>query len=438
MSDYMFMLESHLSAAQNRVVAEVQTAAGHLNASVFLTGGALRDMLGSFPIHGIDFTVEGSAAKLAREVAKTAGVEILSTDESRKSVHLVFPGGVRSEIGMARVEKYGKPGGKPQVQPASIHEDLRGRDFTVNSIALSLNPASRGLLLDPNNGAGDLQRRELRTVSNYTLYDDPIRLFRLLRLKVRLGFTIEERTQMQYQNAREAELEKKIPPAALLDELRSIASEPDPGEVLQVLEQEKLVQLFSPALEAGKLNLAGFQKLHKIKQLVPFGAELRVDDLSLFWNVLSEKLTPKERAAVASQLGIPKVELDAWQKLETRAKKLEKDLAGAKLNRPSLVYGVLAKAPGELIFYLALRSPQRVVQDRIRNYFQKYLPSALEITEKELSAAGVEPSSAKFEKKREELIAKHLDARPKKVPPPEAEAAPPAPAPVTMGAFGRK
>ncbi len=76
-------------------------------------------------------------------------------------------------LGMARQEKYAKPGAKPSVKPATIHEDLRGRDFTINSIALSLNPASRGLLLDPNNGVGDLERKELRAVSNYTLYDDP-------------------------------------------------------------------------------------------------------------------------------------------------------------------------------------------------------------------------------------------------------------------------
>ena len=98
------------------------------------------------------------------------------------------------------------------VRPATIHEDLRGRDFTINSIALSLNPASRGLLLDPNNGVGDLERKELRAVSNYTLYDDPIRLLRVLRFKVRLGFNIDERTKMQYDNAREAQLETRIPP----------------------------------------------------------------------------------------------------------------------------------------------------------------------------------------------------------------------------------
>src|SRR5579863_4279849 len=101
---------------------------------------------------------------------------------------------------MARHEKPGKPGAKPQVQAATIHEDLRGRDFTVNAIALSLSRASRGLLIDPTNGAGDLERKELRAVSNYTLYDDPSRILRMFRLQVRLGFAIEERTRMQYQN----------------------------------------------------------------------------------------------------------------------------------------------------------------------------------------------------------------------------------------------
>src|SRR5579872_2066938 len=225
MSDYMFMLESHLSADQARVVSEVQAAATQANVNVFLTGGAMRDMLGGFPIVGLEFTVEGNAAKLAQAIAKKTGAKIVSTDENRKVAQLVFAGDVHAELGMARVEKYSKPGAKPAVRPATIHEDLRGRDFTINSIALSLNPASRGLLLDPNNGVGDLERKELRAVSNYTLYDDPVRLFRVLRFKVRLGYAIEERTKMQYDNAREAQLETRIPQPALLDELRHTANE---------------------------------------------------------------------------------------------------------------------------------------------------------------------------------------------------------------------
>ena len=73
MSDYMFMLENHLSAAQIQMIGDVQAAATEANVSLFLTGGALRDMLGGFPIREIDFTVECSAAKLARSIASKTG-----------------------------------------------------------------------------------------------------------------------------------------------------------------------------------------------------------------------------------------------------------------------------------------------------------------------------------------------------------------------------
>src|SRR6185295_11966411 len=128
--------------------------------------------------------------------------------------------------------RYGKTGSKPQVSPATIQEDLRGRDFTANAIALSLNKASRGLLLDPMNGLADIERRELRAVTTYGFYDDPSRLLRLERFRVRLGFGVEERTQMQVSNAREAEVEKLIPGRVLGAELKRIAMEDSPAEIL--------------------------------------------------------------------------------------------------------------------------------------------------------------------------------------------------------------
>ena len=432
MSDYMFMLESHLSSDQSRVVSEVQAAATQANVNVFLTGGAMRDMLGGFPIMEIEFTAEGNALKLAQTIAKKSGAKIILEDDNRKVAEMVFPGDVRATIGMARQEKFSKPGAKPTVRPASIHEDLRGRDFTVNSIALSLNPASRGLLLDPTNGVGDLERKELRAASNYTLYDDPIRVLRILRYKVRLGFNIDERTKMQYDNAREAQLETKIGAEELLDELRQIANEQNCADVVRVLEEEKLLTLFSPALAGAAVNHPGLQKLQKARQLVPFGLNLHVDSLGLFLYLLFEKVPVKDRAAFAKTLGLSKKEVEQWTKLDARAKQLEKSLKSAKLQKPSLVYQVLSKAPGDQILFLAAHSPERLVHDRIKNYLQKYLPAAQEITDRDVAATGVKPGTPKFQKAREEMIATRLDARPKKVPPP-VEAPPPA-----APAFARK
>ena len=220
MSDYMFNLESHLTAGQNAVLSAVQTAAGEANLGLFLTGGALRDMLGGFPIRDLDFTVEGPAVKLARDVAKRCKAEVLAVDDHRKSVELHFPSGVFCEISMARTEKYARAGAKPVVTAATIHDDLRRRDFTVNAIALSLNRASRGLMIDPTNGVSDLEHKELRAITNYTFYDDPIRLLRLIRFRARLKFAVQERTWQQFLNAREAGVTESIQPRSLFGELK--------------------------------------------------------------------------------------------------------------------------------------------------------------------------------------------------------------------------
>ena len=414
----MFMLESHLSSDQSRVVAEVQAAATRANLSVFLTGGAMRDMLGGFPILEIDFTVEGNAVKLGHTIAKKAGAKVVSEDDNRKVVHLLFPAGVHATIGMARQEKYPKPGAKPDVRPTSIHEDLRGRDFTINSIALSLNPASRGLLLDPNNGVGDLERKELRAISNYTLYDDPVRLLRMLRFKVRLGFNIDERTKLQYDNAREAKLEEHIPERDLLEELRHTANEPNCADIVRLLHDEKLLSLYSSALTGAKLNLPGLLKLQKARQMVPFGVDMHLEPMGLFLYFLADALPVKDKAALIKQVGLSKKEVDQWQRLEAKSKKLEKDLKSAKLQKPSHVYLALFKAAGDQILFLLAHTQQRIVHDRIRNYLQKYLPSAQEVTEKDVLATGARAGTPKFQKAREELILTRLDARPKKAPPP--------------------
>jgi tRNA nucleotidyltransferase (CCA-adding enzyme) len=425
MSDYMFMLDSHLSGEQSKALSTIRLAGEQANLNLFLTGGAMRDMMGGFPIRDLDFTVEGPALKFAKGFVQAGQAEIVEVDENRKSAELRFPGRVTASISMARQEKYAKPGAKPQVQPATIHEDLRGRDFTVNAIALSLGKASRGLLLDPTNGLGDLSHKELRAIGNYTLFDDPSRVLRMIRLRVRLGFTVDDRTMHQYHNVREAKLEAKIPPAALERELRQIALDPLAGDILKALEEETLLYLVSPALSGAKLNLAAFQKLQKARQTLPFGIPIAVQWYALFLFLLLEKLTPRERSQLVSAAAIPKADLEAASKLEARSAKVEKELATAKLQRPSALYGLLSKVPGEILLFLLMRSGQRLVLDRTRNYLQKYLPAAQEVTEKDVVERGGQPGTPKFAKLQQQMIAARLDARPKKVVVEEPPAPPP-------------
>ncbi|MBZ5594245.1 MAG: hypothetical protein LAP39_18545 [Acidobacteriia bacterium] len=426
MSDYMFMLESHLNADQNRVVAELQSAATHANMNLFLTGGAMRDMLGGFPIRDLDFAVEGNALKLAKTVVEKGEGRIISVDEQRRTAQLIFPGAVTAEIGMSRHEKFSRPGAKPQVTPAFIQDDLRRRDFTINAIALSLNRGSRGLLIDPTNGLADLTTKELRTTHSYAFYEEPSRLLRLIRFRVRFTFVVDERTQRQYENAREGELEKLIPGRVLFEELCGIADEPEAGEIMRELERAGLLAIFSTALAGPKLSVASIGKLEKLRKLLPAGNGIRPAGVGPFLYVLTEKLTLKERQELIHTLEMRKPEVDLWQKLEPRAKKLEQALRSVRLKLPSQIYQALVKAPGDEMLFLLYRSQQRLVQDRIRNYLQKYYPTAQEVTDADVEKAGGKPGTPKYQKLREELIITRLNTRKKPEPPPPAE--PPVPA----------
>src|SRR5512133_2885150 len=113
MSDYIYILESHLSSDQNRVVEDVQAAATQANVNLFLTGGAMRDMLAGYRIRDLDFVVEGNAIKVAKAIAEASGAQTVAVDDHRKTVELFFPTGVTAQIAMSRAEKYARSGAKP-------------------------------------------------------------------------------------------------------------------------------------------------------------------------------------------------------------------------------------------------------------------------------------------------------------------------------------
>jgi tRNA nucleotidyltransferase/poly(A) polymerase len=246
---------------------------------------------------------------------------------------------------------------------------------------------------------------------------------------------VDERTQSQYDNVREAKLETKISSAALEQELRQLANEPLAGEVLKALEDAQLIQLFSPALAGAKLNLPGFQKLQKARQAFAGGAEIMGNSYALFLFLLFEKLSSKERTQLIANASIPRSEVDAANRLEVKASKVEKELASAKLPKPSALYAILTKVPGEILSFLLMRSNQRLVIDRIKNYLQKYLPAAQEISEKDV--VGAEPGTPKFAKLYQKLVAARLDARPKKVVVEEPPPPPPPGASRRSASFGR-
>jgi tRNA nucleotidyltransferase (CCA-adding enzyme) len=137
MADYIYLLENRLSAAQRAALLAVREVARAKGLTVFLVGGAVRDLTSGSPVRDLDVVVQGNALKLKKDIEK-AGASISGETEAGQSLFVLFPGGVRMEIGSTLSVTFPKPG-KMVVKPATILEDLRRRDFTANAMALSLN-----------------------------------------------------------------------------------------------------------------------------------------------------------------------------------------------------------------------------------------------------------------------------------------------------------
>src|ERR1700736_5308948 len=201
MPDYMFLLESRLSPEQRAVLTRVQELSAAMGFNVYLTGGTVRDLVTGASLRDLDFTVEGNPAKIARELEK-GGAKTLVEDDKLRHIELLFSGDVEGSISAARDDHYIRPGTRPEVRWSTIMEDLRRRDFSLNAVAISLNPASRGLLLDPTNGLADLEKREVGALSIHAFTNQPVGLLRILRCPARMGSRMEARTLGWFELAR--------------------------------------------------------------------------------------------------------------------------------------------------------------------------------------------------------------------------------------------
>src|ERR1700686_1237998 len=242
MPDYMFLLESRLSPEQRAVLTRVPELSAAMGFNVYLTGGTVRDLIPGASLRDLDFSVEGNPSKIARELEK-GGAKILSEDERLRHIEVLFAGEVEGSISAARDDHYVRPGTRPEIRWSTIMEDLRRRDFSLNAIAISLNPASRGLLLDPTNGLSDIEHGEVRALSINSFTNQPVRLLRALRFAARMGFKIEQRTQEWFALAIERDLHHSITPDDAGDELRGAAKEEQPTGPLKSWEEHDLMEV---------------------------------------------------------------------------------------------------------------------------------------------------------------------------------------------------
>ena len=441
MADFIYLMETRLSPDQQRALALVTEVARDHQMNVYLTGGAVRDIISGFVIRDLDFSVQGNALKLQKDFEK-AGAVIESSDEITRTLMVLFPGNVRGEVTGTRSEKYEKPGKQPEITPGTIYDDMRRRDFTVNAMALSLNPGSRGLLTDPFNGMADIEAKVLRVLHNYAFYEDPSRLIRATRLAARFHWALEERTQARYDAAKENNYIENVSDRALGHEIEQLAHEEDPINVLKALEKEDWLKVLIAHLTTAKVDASAVAHLFKVKhQMQELGMNPDASPIVMYF--LTRKLG-SDVAAIQRQ--IPnKGFVERWRNLEDDTKEFARQLAGKELTQPSQIWKFLMQSRPEHVLFAAITSRPAAVEQKLKNFLNKWPQVKQKLPFPEMAEMRITPDHPEYKKIMDDAFFLLMDGKlrshneivkylePYKPPEP-----PPPPPPVRRGRAAKK
>jgi tRNA nucleotidyltransferase (CCA-adding enzyme) len=368
MADYIYLLENRLSAAQQAALLAVRQVARTKGLTVFLVGGAVRDMTSGSPVRDLDVAVQGNALKLKKDIEKVKGA-IAGEWETGQTLFVRFPGGVRMEIGSTLMVSYPKPG-KAVVKPATILEDLRRRDFTANAMALSLNDGSYGLLMDPLNGVADIENRELRLVSNYGFIEDPVRMIRAARFMARLGWQMDAKTQERYETGKKEGYISAMDAFHRGYETEEIFHEEDALRVLRRLEGEGWMKHLFPALSSAKANVAELERLRESQMQLQMQGIHPEASMANF-PYLTAKMAPKDVGVLKKSF--PRqgfvAEIAA---LEGEAKAFATEFSGKAAATPSQAWKLLHSAKPEAILWVAHTSKNAGIQAKFKGFFTEW------------------------------------------------------------------
>lgn len=405
MPDYIYLLENRLTPAQQKAIQQVRDAARDAGMTVFLTGGAVRDLSIGSSVRDLDFTVQGNATKLKKPLEK-AGAKLWGEYEPTRSLFFWFPGSVRVEVSSARREEYPKPG-KPVYHWAPILEDLRRRDFTANAMAISLNEGSYGLLLDPLNGMADIEARHLRLVSPYGFIEDPSRLLRAARLRARLGWDMDERTQARYENAKSENMIDSIPAHLKGYELEEIAHEEDGLRALKTLESEGWMKHIFPAWTGAKADVHGIEHLREnYYQLQIQGVHPDISAAQI--ELLTAKMQPKDISALKKSFIRPGF-VDQWNHLEAVTKEFTKVFTGKEAATPSATWKLLTSYQPEPILWLAHTGKGAAIQNKFKNFFTVWPEARQKVPAALMQEMRITPEIERYKELLNELFFNLID-----------------------------
>ena len=374
------------------ILAQAGQVAKELGFQAYVVGGFVRDLFIRQDNLDVDLVIEGDGIAFARTFAARYGARARVFQKFKTAV-IIFPDGFKIDVATARTEYYDSPGALPIVEYSSIKMDLYRRDFTINTLAVNLNPEEFGMLLDFFGAHRDLKERCISVLHNLSFVEDPTRVFRAIRFEQRFGFRISKLTINLIHNAVKNNFFDRLSGVRLFHELELILHEENPIPAIARLAELDLLKAIHPRLwfDEGTRNM-----LERVRAVVSWMDLSYLEEKFERWLVyflgLVEPLNTDEiKDLMARFRPPPKLAAAIVNGKEAADQALFRLLRLGDAASRSQIYRLLAPLGTEFLLYMMAKSRQAPTKRLISLYFTHLKHLKPELTGRDLIALGCQP-----------------------------------------------
>jgi tRNA nucleotidyltransferase (CCA-adding enzyme) len=363
------ILYQRLDNRIRQLLQNIGETGNDLGFTLFVVGGFVRDLLLNRQIDDIDIVVEGDGIEFAKAYAKKEGCRI-NTYKKFGTAVIIFPDNFKIDIASARLEYYKTPAALPIVEKSSIKLDLARRDFTINTLAISLNPDNFGTMIDYFGANRDLKDKTIRIIHNLSFVEDPTRIFRAIKFSNRFGFKIGKVTSNLIKNAIKIDCFKNLSGLRVLSELKQIFEEENPIPAIRTMEAYGLEKVIHKNLT---LIPKTYRLLESVNKILSWHDLLYVDEPYPRWAVyfmaLLNRCTYNVCEQICDRLNVPLKERDILLEKRYKAEKQLIVIENSSTYTKQDLYWALINFKTEYILYMMALAKDEKVKKAISNFY---------------------------------------------------------------------
>ncbi len=363
------LMDERLDDETMRKLTGIGSLADGMGYHAYLVGGFVRDLLLRDENYDIDIVIEGDGIAFAEELAKRLNVKVRPHKEFA-TAKVIYKDGFKVDIATARLEYYKAPATLPVVEHSSLKLDLHRRDFTINTLAISLNKNTFGELIDFFGAQRDIKEKTIRVLHSLSFVEDPTRVFRAIRFEHRFGFKIGKHSMDLIKNAVKLNFLARIRGKRVWVELALILQEDGVEKILKRLQELDLLRFIFPLLVFNKDKEKLFnqmQAIYKWYELLYQGKP--VDRVQYYLLGLVEHMKPEEVLEFCKKLEVTeKVRKKTTSNTERVREALARLTMGMPVLKKSEIHRILEPLPKEVMLFIMAKTRTEEIKKAISNF----------------------------------------------------------------------